>query len=89
MLAPTNKYSKGSKKVKNSRKNVIKNRIAIDIQDNPTGYQTYLIGVIHLRRDNEQPQCRCLTSEVGSAKFLFLYPIKRGAEKIHLMKGGF
>ena len=57
MLAPTNKYSKGSKKVKNSRKNVIKNRIALDIQDNPTGYQTYLIGVIHLRRDNERPQC--------------------------------
>ena len=44
MLAPTNKYSKGSKKVKNSRKNVIKNRIALDIQDNPMGYYTYLMG---------------------------------------------
>ena len=29
MLAPTNKYSKGSKKVKNSRKNVTKIRLPL------------------------------------------------------------
>jgi hypothetical protein len=44
MLAPTNKYSKGSKKVKNSRKNVIKNRIALDIQDNPMGIKPTSLG---------------------------------------------
>lgn len=31
MLAPTNKYSKGTKKEKNSRKKVKKNEVALDI----------------------------------------------------------
>ena len=44
MLAPTNKYSKGSKKVKNSRRNVTKNKVALDVKDNPMGYYTYLMG---------------------------------------------
>ena len=44
MLAPTNKYSKGSKKVKNSRKNVTKNKVVLFIKDNPMGYYTYYTG---------------------------------------------
>ena len=35
--------------------------------------------------DNAYPQ----RGRMGTASFLFTYPIKRGAEKIHLVKGGF
>ena len=45
MLAPTNKYSKGSKKVKNSRKKCNKkNKVALFIKDNLCGYCTYYTG---------------------------------------------
>ena len=34
MPAPTNKYGKGTRKVKNSRENVTKNQVALFVKDN-------------------------------------------------------